>query len=945
MQIDTIRPLSVRVAGAGTAVPSGTLSTVTADDNDATYINMLVANVGPGNGWSLRMGPHTPPVDHERHQIRGRIRAQTNAGTVNERFAFGEGGFDGYFGDGRLPVGPTMQEVDTGWIPYFFINGGSGTVSDLNAGGGNLDSAVGGATALRTAEVYYDIDSRRKPTYGPQVRDAAGFDRSGSTVTDTQNPTLYIGPVDYDGLDANNWTVLVVNSVAAVVFTTSGTGIPPSSIPITTALPDGDYNATFIVRSYIRSEENFVGQQSIPFAIYAIAPPPSPPLLTAVREAEGYRLTWEYPGGQTWDDDYVITEVWRDDCAGSARIAAVPDGLNGSYLDQNVPRLDGFRGPDTDGNCITHTGACDITYRVRYWGYVSTTVTLPTTVPVALVIAWPGTAASIPSGWLRVTELDGYHPRGATAAGVPSITGGVATHSHTTPSHTHEIPAHQHDITQRTSDSSSQSTTTFRTDGLPTPLANQPHTHSLPSVTGMSPASRSGAAAPGTNTVSSDPASREVIWIRSDGSAVQYPVGALAWSTQNVTGWTASTENASRYLKGAVAAGDGGAAIGANTHTHTVNAHTHTGGSHDHPNFTSGVSGPAASTEGGGGGGGTPYWMGRHQHAGNIVADGAGLVPSESGGVTGSSSTEPPRRLLKLLRNTAGGLQTRIIGLYTGAVGSLPAGLTYCNGANGTPDMRGWFARDAGTGSVNSTGGATAHTHTVPAHRHLPPQHRHFVRLGTFEDNDFFTRRTIGSQGSVPVSTHTHDDTVTAFTITPIGSSGAGTSGSASSLPVYREAHFVRLDGTVDGGVLPTPEQRTTEYAEVTVPAVDFGDELDRISSLAGQVIAVPSDRGSSLPRLVADSIPIDGGVHTVSTTAPGEDLSLDLPVEGKAAIDALETLLAEDRVYWAPIGGTPGWFAVGEWSVTAPAPDVKVVSVTLVRQPWPSVPDPVDLL
>ena len=56
--------------------------------------------------------------------------------------------------------------------------------------------------------------------------------------------------------------------------------------------------------------------------------------------------------------------------------------------------------------------------------------------------------------------------------------------------------------------------------------------------------------------------------------------------------------------------------------------------------------------------------------------------------------------------------------LWSGSIGSIPAGYVICNGSNGTPDLRDRFVVGAGsTYAVNATGGATdtvlvSHTHT-----------------------------------------------------------------------------------------------------------------------------------------------------------------------------------------------------------------------------------------
>lgn len=69
--------------------------------------------------------------------------------------------------------------------------------------------------------------------------------------------------------------------------------------------------------------------------------------------------------------------------------------------------------------------------------------------------------------------------------------------------------------------------------------------------------------------------------------------------------------------------------------------------------------------------------------------------------------------------------------LWSGSIGSIPAGYVLCNGANGTPDLRDRFIVGAGsTYAVNATGGSpdavlVSHTHTAtsvvtdPGHNHV----------------------------------------------------------------------------------------------------------------------------------------------------------------------------------------------------------------------------------
>jgi len=935
--VDVLRPVSVRKTGGGTAVPSGTLAAVTSDNSDATYVDFNEAD--SSDNYNLRVGPHTPAAGYGRHRVRGRIRIRADAGTCTEDIDLGRG-TDDFIGFDTVPVTAVFTEQSGSWYQdaeYGLST--AGALSDLNIGGGWFDQPEDGATETRTAEMYVDVDTRLQPDYSPEIQDNAGVDQTGGTVTDTNQPDLFFGGVGYDGLPPLSWAVTVKNGAAVTVFSSSGSGTPPGTVPVTTGLPDGTYTATFVVRSTIRGADPFEHTQILAFSIENTIPPPSPPLVTVTPEFGGYRVTWENPGGQMWDNDYVVAEVYRDDCTGSSRIATVPDGLNGSYLDLAIPQLDPqLSGPD----CEPSDEACDITYRVRYWGYVSTFVELPDTIPADMILAWPSTIASIPSGWTRVAALDGFYPRGATGTGAPSATGGTASHSHSmATSHGHTIGAHSHSVGGNTGTSNS-STTSARFNGASQPQADQPHSHTRPSATGVRDAFLSGLATPATNSANNLPSTREVIWIESDGSQANYPTGVLGWATESVSGWDTDAPSSGRYLRGAAAAGNGGASTGTATHTHTVAAHTHDGFIHAHSLSNTSLSNPVSSQEAGFGSS-SPRWLPRHNHPMTVTNADSGDLSSASGGATSAASLDPPNRRLRTLVNSGGGTQTRIIGLYLGTVAALDPLLTLCDGNSGTPDMRTWFARDVGADSVNSTGGSSSHTHTAGSHTHGMGSHSHDTNVAV-SGTGSFERPTSGDLGDSPTTGHTHTSGNSGSATPGIASNGSGTTTSASHVPVYKEAHFVRLDGTISGGPLAVPELKVSDFSSSTVPAFTYTDNLDRIASLTDKM-AVATDRTSAFPRLVVDSIPLDGGLHSVSTTLTGEDLSLSIAVEGRAAINRLEALLSADRIYYSPLGGMPGWFAPQGWTVKGPVSTVKVLSLVLVRQPWPTTPDPSEFL
>lgn len=930
--VDTVRPVSTRDAGGATTVPSGTLHAVTSDNSDATYIDFNEAD--SGNNWSLRVGSHTPPASHGRHRLRGRIRIRCDTGTTTEDIDVGRGDED-YIAYTTVPVTASFAEQVTDWFQdAAFGLAMDGALADINIGGGWPPNPVEGVSELRTAECYIDIDCRARPDFSPEVRDAAGVDQAGGTVTDTNQPTFFFGAVGYDGLPALDWRLMINGSTVA-----SGVGAPPSSVSAG-VLADGSYSAAFRVRSTIRISDAIGYEETLTFDVNNTVPPPSPPLLDVVEAGGGYALSWTFPGGQEWDNNYVVAEVWRDDCEGSHRIAVVPDGLNGEYLDLAIPQLD----PQfflVEGQCEVHADACDITYRVRYQGYVSTFVELPDTIPADLILGWPDTAGSIPSGWTRVTALDDRYPRGANGTGTPSATGGTSSHSHTSPGHTHLIGSHSHSVGGNTG-TSNANTTSARFNGASQPQADQPHSHSRPSATGTLGSVNSGSASPATDSVSHLPATRTVIWIESDGSQANYPVGVLGFATETVSGWEDDPNSTGRYLRGAVAAGNGGVNSGAATHTHAVAAHTHTGRDHDHSLGSTSLSNPLSSTEAGDGSS-DPKWLARHTHPMDVGSSNTGALNSTGGGNSDARSHEPSNRRLRVLRNVGGGTQTRIIGLYLGDIASLDPLLTRCDGTNGTPDMRTWFARDRGADSVNSTGGTPNHAHTTPGHSHSMPNHSHATNV-LASTNTQFQRPSFGDLGNSPTTNHDHTSGGTGNAAPGTSSTSSGDTNSVDTTPPYREAHFVRLDGIISGGPLPVPELKVSEFSSITVPAFTYGDGLDRLATFTDKM-AVVTDRSHTFPRLVADSTPLDGGLHSVSTTLAGEDLTLTIGVEGKAGIDELEALLAATRVYYSPVGGKAGWFAPGSWTVRAPAPNVKVLSVPMVRQPWPTTPDPEEFL
>lgn len=115
--------------------------------------------------------------------------------------------------------------------------------------------------------------------------------------------------------------------------------------------------------------------------------------------------------------------------------------------------------------------------------------------------------------------------------------------------------------------------------------------------------------------------------------------------------------------------------------------------------------------------------------------------------------------------------------MWSGSIGSIPAGYVICNGSNGTPDLRNRFVVGAGsTYVVDATGGSAdaivvSHTHSL-----TDPGHSHGISSGVSNARtDGSTNGLTGATNSVLSETKTTGITVAT----------AGVSGTNANLPPY----------------------------------------------------------------------------------------------------------------------------------------------------------------
>lgn len=133
-------------------------------------------------------------------------------------------------------------------------------------------------------------------------------------------------------------------------------------------------------------------------------------------------------------------------------------------------------------------------------------------------------------------------------------------------------------------------------------------------------------------------------------------------------------------------------------------------------------------------------------------------------------------------------LPTGMILLWSGSIGSIPAGFLLCDGTNSTPDLRNRFVVGAGsTYSVNQTGGSAdaivvSHTHTAtvtdPGHSHTSTRALNGFDLGGGSDQYDVAAASGGYISSNVI-------TATATTGITVANSTTGTSGTGTNIPPY----------------------------------------------------------------------------------------------------------------------------------------------------------------
>ena len=405
-------------------------------------------------------------------------------------------------------------------------------------------------------------------------------------------------------------------------------------------------------------------------------------------------------------------------------------------------------------------------------------------VPSGVILIWPGTNATIPSGWERETTLDDKYPKATAVSINPNVTGGSHTHTHTSPAHTHTLNSHSH------SGNTSRDSLSDDAGGGGTQAARDAHIHAY-NFAGVTGGSLSDAIT--YASVNQEPPYHEVIFVKPSGTTATVADDIACFYTQSSTppGWTycdgtgTTPDLTEKYLKGADTDGDSGGTGGGTSHAHSI-AHTHTSVTHTHVG-TTGVDSDQGDrdTEG------TVRQqvnVANHTHVLTLNAD-TGQTGSAYSGTAGSAETvEVAYEKVGVIQNTSGAVNepNKIIGLWLGTLADIPRNWLLCDGTLDTTDLRDKFIKiGADLTEVGDTGGSNTHTHAASnSHAHTGSSHTH----ATGSTPTLAATLGTGAGGGGCAKPHSH----TLSSASSAGTAGWGSStvsaNSSSNEPAYRTA-------------------------------------------------------------------------------------------------------------------------------------------------------------
>lgn len=138
--------------------------------------------------------------------------------------------------------------------------------------------------------------------------------------------------------------------------------------------------------------------------------------------------------------------------------------------------------------------------------------------------------------------------------------------------------------------------------------------------------------------------------------------------------------------------------------------------------------------------------------------------------------------------------------MFNDLIANVPTGYYFCNGANGTPDLRNRFVLCAGQDSggtydVGDTGGEATHVLTtteMPTHAHgvTDPSHAHTINPVAWGTGSGGTNRTYNSGSGGLIGTEPFSGSVNAA-YTGISIQNAGSGGAHNNMPPFTALVFI----------------------------------------------------------------------------------------------------------------------------------------------------------
>jgi hypothetical protein len=283
------------------------------------------------------------------------------------------------------------------------------------------------------------------------------------------------------------------------------------------------------------------------------------------------------------------------------------------------------------------------------------------------------------------------------------------------------------------------------------------HTHSSKSIGGASGGSLTSQSVT-WDSVNHEPPYYEVIYIKPSGGFAAIKTGVIGmWESSSVpsgfdfcNGGGSTPDLRNKYPKGAGTSQNAGTTGGSLNHGHDI-GHTHTSSNHSHSGTSTSASTPHGNRQSFFD---TPIVLARTSHTHPITLENTSqAINSYSNSSAGNGDTvEPAYKKLLAIRasNNTSNPPKGLIGVFLGAIASIPPGWVLCDGTNDTPDMRGKYLKFANTtGEGGDTGGSNTHQHSSVSHTHTANgTHSHTVSHGT--ESSYGSRNGGAGQGFAP---------------------------------------------------------------------------------------------------------------------------------------------------------------------------------------------------